>query len=285
MSHDIVIRASSTSGYADCQLRAIVQTMPRYLAEHGYRLNASRPHIGALVGSGVHGAGELGLTEKMKGSLTPLSALEDAGIETFRARMDEEAQEDGEVILDEVSGRVDLAEKQIRRMAGRWRIDILSTVRPAAVESRINAGIPGHDGVTLSGQADLLAVAFEEDGSTKLRDLKTGKICKAAVSHAPQLGCYSMLWRTLGHNPASASIDFLQRVKIDKDQPKTVVQDLDIDRCEEIAWSVVNDMASKARILAETGDPSHILTNPSSMLCSGKFCRAHGNKICPATRS
>jgi len=216
--------------------------------------------------------------------MTPRSVLEDAGIHTFRSRLAEEAEMGGELILDEVSASTDKAELQIRRMAGRWRIDILERVQPAAVESRIKAELPGHEGVVLSGQADLLALTYEGDGVLTLRDLKTGKRKMPAIKHAPQLGSYSLLWRTQGHEPQHASIDFLQRVPSTKEQPAVDEQPLDIYRCEGMAYAVIDDMASKARRLSNTGDPSHILTNPGSMLCSAKFCRAHGLPICPATR-
>ena len=282
---EIIIRASSTSGYADCQLMAVIAAMPGILRQHGHELHPSRPNIGALIGTGVHGAGEVGLTEKITGSLAPTSVLEEAGIDTFRKRLEEETEQGGPLVMDDDSPSTDKAELQIRRMTKRWRIDILERVRPVAVENRIEASLPGHPNVKLSGQSDLLALSMDgKSGAIVLRDLKTSRHKKTPLNHAPQIGCYSLLWRTKGQEPNQAQIDLLRRVREGKEQPCVEEQPLDIVRCENMAWAVLNDMAAKARLLADSGDPSHLITNPGSRLCSDKYCRAHGLPICAATR-
>lgn len=280
----ITIRASSTTNWTDCQLRAAVHSAPKMFADHGYDIRRPRANIGALVGSGVHGAAEPGLKERMlAGTVMPLDALEDAGVEAFRERRRIEADEVIEIVMDDDSPTTDDAERQIRRMVGAYRDGVLAHSHPVAVESRIEAELM--PGVTLSGQADLLHLDAGETGSVnRVRDLKTGRRKKPAMHHAPQLGSYSLLFRSKGYETGDGAIDYLPRVKLAKPQPPTEHMPLNILSAEQIAHAVLTDMGTKLLAFAADGDASRFIPNPGSMLCSYKFCRAHGCAVCPATR-
>lgn len=278
----ITIRASSTTSYLDCQLRAAAHSAPWLFAEHGWELAPPRSNIGALVGSGVHGAAEHALTERMlSGTVMPADAIEDAGIGAFRARRDEEAETAVEIVMDGDSPSMDDAETQIRRMARQYRLDVLQESEPVAVESRITATFV--EGVTLSGQADLLHL----DGRERhvVRDLKTGRRRLKATQHAAQIGSYSLLFRSMGYDTGAGQIDYLPRAALKKPQSEVEKMPLDIYAAEQIAHAVLTDMGTKLLAFAADGNPSRFIPNPASNLCSSRFCRAFGTPACPATRS
>ena len=278
----ITIRASSTTGYLDCALRAAAHSAPALFAEHGWELAPPRANIGALIGSGVHGAAEPALTERMlSGTVMPVDAIEDAGIEAFRSRRSEEAETVAEIVMDNDSPSMDDAERQIRRMARQYRTDVLQQSEPVAVESRITATFA--EGIVLSGQADLLHL----DGRERhvVRDLKTGRHRKAAMHHAAQLGSYSLLFRSKGYDTGGGQIDYLPRSALKKPQGAVEPMPLDIFAAEQIAHAVLTDMGGKLLAFAADGNPSRFLPNPSSNLCSYRFCRLFGTPACPATRS
>lgn len=282
MASDVItIRASSTSAWTDCQRRAAVHSAPKLFADHGFDIAPPRSNIGALVGSGVHGAAEPALKERMlNGSIMPLSAIEDAGIEAFRARKAEEGEIAAEIVMDGDSPTMDDAEAQIRRMARRYRDDVLVDAEPVAVESRVTAEFM--PGVELSGQADLLHL----DGRDRhvVRDLKTGRQRRKAVTHAAQIGSYSLLFRAIGFDTKEAQIDYLARVTLKKPQPEVEPQPLPLFEAERVAHAVLSDMGGKLLAFADDGDPGRFIPNPSGNLCSLRFCRAFGTDACPLTK-
>lgn len=276
----ITIRASSLPGYAECSLRAAVGAMPTVFAEHGHFLARPMANIGALVGSGVHGAAEVALREKMQGVETALDVMSDAGIAAFRERLAADAETG--LTLDKDSPTTAAAERQIVRMVRVVRESIVAEANPIMVESRIVAEL--RPGVLLSGQGDLLHL----DGGhaftvRRIRDLKTGRTMGPAGKHDAQIGSYSLLYRSRGHDTDTAQIDFVPRVRGDKDQPGVIVNARDIRACERLAWAVLNEFADKGLAFAADGNPSRFLPNPNSRLCSARFCRAHGTKTCSAT--
>lgn len=279
----IKIRASSLTGYVDCQLRTMLSAMPHIAQEHGHELKPYRPNIGALVGSGVHAAAELGLRQKMLGNIETSSAMMDAGVEAFHARMAEENEAGaGDLVMDEETPSLSVAEQQITRMARQYRFDVVADVVPVSVESRIECD--AGDGIILSGQSDVLALVREGEQRV-LRDLKTGRRKTSASKHMPQQGAYSLLERSLGHEVDAGQIDHLRRSPLKKAQEQVDSEAYDIVAAEQIATAVLMDFAAKAKRFAQSGDPGHALVNPGSFLCSPKFCRAHGCAVCPATHN
>lgn len=279
---EIILRSSSLSAFSDCQLRAAGIALAPIFRDHGHRLLPRRTHVGALIGSGVHAAGEVALKEKLlSGTVTPIDALEDAGIEGYRARWAQDAG-DFPVVMDEESPTREHGERQIRRMVGAYRRDVAERAEPLAVESRLECEV--EPGLILSGQADLLALDGAS-GKPTMRDLKTGRRRSTSPwKHAPQIGSYSLLVRSRGFLPEAAQIDLLQRVRDSAPQPGVEAQPLDIAATEQIATAVLHDFGAKARAFLVDGDPSRFLPNPGSFLCSPKFCPLHGSDACPATR-
>lgn len=274
----LVIRASSLPGYLDCQLRAAANSQGRLFAEHGHELRRGHGNIGAVVGSGVHAGAEFALSDRMMGRLSSLSACEDAAIEALRQRIEDEAGEG--LIFDEESPSQDKAERATRRMVAVYREDVAVIAAPVAVESRIEAEFA--PGVILSGQSDLLHLDLASGGH-RVRDLKTGRRHQPAAKHAAQVGAYSLLFRSRGHTTDGAQIDFLKRVRPDREQPRVLEEPLPIEGCERQAYAVLAEFSTKLRAFAADGDPGRFLPNATSLLCNSRFCRLHGQPACPAT--
>jgi hypothetical protein len=119
-----------------------------------------------------------------------------------------------------------------------------------------------------------------------LRDVKTGMAMPA--SYDAQLGAYSMLARTHGLDIKRGSIDFIQRVRRHAHQPAPVTKTTNLAHAETAAANIIKRIASaletfrlgdRRRNIA-AGDPWAFLANPSSNLCSPKYCPAWGTGFC-----
>lgn len=281
MEKDIVIRASSLPAFADCQLRAVAHSAPHLFVEHGFDLAPPRSNVGALVGSGLHGAGEVGLNEKMNsGTVAPASVLEDAAVAAFDLRWDEEVRGVVEIVMDGETPTRDVGRRALARMAVSYREGVLQDAEPVVVESRIKAVF--RPGMILSGQSDLLHLDAAAGGKI-VRDLKTGRRKQSAMKHGPQIGAYSALFGSIGFTTTGAMIDFIKREALGKPQPDVVSEPLSIEAAERMAHSIMTDFFGKIEGFARNGDPGLMIPNPSSQLCSAKFCRLHGKNACPAT--
>jgi hypothetical protein len=156
---------------------------------------------------------------------------------------------------------------------------VAPTVEPIRVEKRLEAEIS--PGFVLSGQSDMVC---REPQS--IRDLKTGT--RSPTSVAAQLGGYSLLNRSHHMSIETASIDWLKRVRETKPQPEPVSQKVKLEHAETAATMVIAHIIKgietfrrgdpERRILP--GDPWAFLANPSSILCSPKYCPAHGTEFC-----
>jgi hypothetical protein len=96
------------------------------------------------------------------------------------------------------------------------------------------------------------------------------------------------LARSHGHKIERAAIDFVKRVSPSKPQPLPVVNEAVIAHAETAAVSILRQMAmdihtfrngDEARRI-KPGDPWAFMANPSSMLCSAKWCPAWGTEFC-----
>lgn len=268
-----VVRASALSGYADCPRRAAARLFRRDIETAGYTLRETPHGIGATIGTAVHAGAALTLREKAAtGSLAPISAVEDCAIETYQTGAAE-----GVLFDHETPGGRD-AERQVRRMVRAYQDVVAPQIEPLMVEERLEAVTPF--GLVLTGQSDVLA---RETG--RLRDLKTGK---KRGHHKPQLGAYSLLARSNGHDARECCEDFVQRVGANKPQPDPLTFPHDIAAAETAAVNVLRHIADDLRVFRDgdapngvlPGDPWAFSANPASMLCSSKFCPAFGTDWC-----
>lgn len=271
----IIVRASSLSGWPDCDRRGAARTFKALVEAMGYTLRTTINSVGAAVGTGVHAGAKVILDEKAKtGTLPPESVATDAAIEALRERAEEG------VAYDKDTANLNDAELQVARMSRAYRNGVAPKVEPIVVEERFEANVPWtRYPMILSGQADVIA---REPG--RVRDLKTGR----RSHHRPQLGAYALLARTKTLDVTATSEDFIPRVSLKKPQPEAQTFDHDLDGCEAAAVAVLKHIDAQLDVFLHgdpargvaIGDPWAFLANPQSKLCSAKFCPAHGTKFC-----
>jgi hypothetical protein len=261
----LVIRASSLASYVDCPRRGIAKIAPSLLKDAGFDLNRTPQNVGACVGTAVHAGVEVSYAEKMRsGDLAPETAATDAAIDALR----KEASEG--VVWDGTTGDMRTAERQVQRMLRAYRRDIAPGVAPITIEQRLQAELA--PGVIVSGRADQ---AVHEPGG--IRDTKTGVMKR---SHVHQLGIYSLLRRSHGHQVDMLLEDFVPRVSVHKDQPPALTYTYNPVVAERAALATAYRVAADVEAFRASGDPHVFLANPASQLCSAKYCPAHGTKWC-----
>jgi PD-(D/E)XK nuclease superfamily len=272
----VVIRCSSLSAWPDCPRRGAARLFRLEIEAAGYRLRSAPRGIGAVVGTAVHAGAQSALEEKAQtGELPPVNLALDAA----RDRLVEEIGR-GEVAYDAATGTRADALRQVISMTRVYHRAVAPGVLPIIVEERLEAEVA--PGVILSGQPDV--VAREPH---KVRDLKTGARA-AAGSHAPQLGGYSLLARSHGLDIVEAEIDFVQRVGAGKPQPEPTSKVVAVALAETAASNILRSIEGDLRTFRDgdaarrvlPGDPWAFQANPNSILCSAKFCPAHGTDFC-----
>ncbi|MDE1990470.1 MAG: hypothetical protein KGI82_08375, partial [Betaproteobacteria bacterium] len=167
---------------------------------------------------------------------------------------------------------------QIVRMVDTFQRAVAPEIEPVIVEERMEADTGF--GLVLTGQSDVLA---REPG--RLLDLKTGK---RQSTHAPQIGAYSLLSKSHGLTVNEAAVKFIQRVPISKSQPEPVTTPYELAQAENAAVNVLRHIHGDLKVFREgdaatgilPGDAWAFPANPSSMLCSAKWCSAWGTQFC-----
>jgi hypothetical protein len=268
-----LVRCSALSSYPDCPRRGAARLFQDEIEAAGYALRRTGSGIGASIGTSVHAGAAMTLTEKMlTGRLAPLDAVTDCAVEAFRT------ETAAGVAYDAETTSAHDAEQQIVKMVRAYQAVIAPAIEPITVEEQLEAETDF--GIILTGKSDLLA---RDDGG--LRDLKTGK---RQSHHRPQIGGYSLLIQANGLPVTSAHVDFIQRVPVKKPQPEPVTDDYDLAGSEKAALSVLRHIAAdidafrngSEELGIEPGDAWAFTANPSSMLCSDKYCAAYGTDFC-----
>ncbi len=269
----VLVRSSSLSGYPDCPRRAATKLFPREIEAAGYTLRSLPSNVGAAVGTGVHAAAAMILKEKAaNGNLPPLNVATDAAVEELRNAVNQGITWDKETpVLNE-------AELQVARMVQVYRHQVAPMVDPLIVEERLEAQVS--PAIVLTGQSDVIA---REPG--RVRDLKGGKVMGM---HAPQIGSYSLLARSNAIDVTDAVVDWIPRVPLKKPQPDAVTYRYDVSIAETAAVNVLRHIESDLATFRIgdmerhllPGDPWAFVANPSSKLCSAKWCPAHGTDFC-----
>lgn len=275
MTPPIIARASSLPGYTDCPRRWATRALSSTIRGFGYTLNQTPISIAASVGTGVHGGAAHLLNAKMNGREAKTKDAEDVAVEEFRTALTEAEK----VSTDDVTPNVNAAERQIARMVVSYAVEVLPVVSPLAVEGRLHADAGG--GLILSGQSDLLCRTPDD----AIEDIKTGK---KRGNYRPQYGSYSLLTRTHGGCVLTVRERFIQRAPLTKPQPSIMTTVFDVAACETAARRILDHIADDVAVFLcgapeigiRAGDAWAFSANPSSMLCSPKWCPAFGSNFC-----
>lgn len=270
------VRASSLTGYPDCPRRWASSALRDELRTAGYEIRDSQRGIGAAIGTAVHAGACQTLRAKIgTGVPCPDSEATDATVQALQEQTAEGVEFDRDI-----KSRND-GEQVALRMLRVYRAQVAPQIQPLTVEERLEIQLTPD--LVLTGQSDVIA---REPG--KLRDLKTGARKR---NHLPQLGAYALLNRVNGLNVESGGVDFIARVAPHKPQPDADIYSIPLAQAEVAAVSILRHITraiSGFRSGADgilPGDPWHFPANPSSMLCSAKWCTAHGTEFCREHRN
>jgi hypothetical protein len=245
------------------------------IEESGHRLRRLPTGIASLIGTSVHASAEYALSQKLhSGELPPLSAASDCGRDALQGQL-----AGGEIAFDTVTNTRAAAVAQTISMVKVYHRCTAPLIEPTHIEQRFEAAIS--DGVVLSGQPDLVCV---EPG--QIDDLKTG--AREPGNHNAQIGAYSLLVKSHKLAIQLGVIDFIKRVPIGKPQPEPVRITVPLSIAEQTAANVLRHVIDDLRVFREgddrlgllPGDPAAFLANPNSVLCSEKYCSAHGTSFC-----
>lgn len=261
------IRASSLPSYMDCSRRAAAKAWQAEISEAGYDLNRLPPSAGGALGTASHAAAEYMMQWKIDtGELAPVDEAIAYAVEKFGMEI-----ADG-VVWDDATPNKNTAliqmEKQIRAY-----VPVMETFTPLALELSLKADVG--DGFTLSGHVDIITT----DGT--IRDEKYGALNRP---YQAQLGAYSLLGRSNGYDVRGIVIDWIQRVGKTKPQPPCQSYTYDSVESEEAAHGII--LRVKQDLTAFREDPDGLWrcwpANPMSLMCSDKYCPAHGTNFCDA---
>jgi hypothetical protein len=240
----------------------------------GYQFGSRAPLISGCVGTGLHGVQKYALTEKAADRAPVLKAGVDAGMDTFLAEV-----ADG-VEYDETTRNGNHAYEQISVMARALLSEVIPDIEPAIDAS----GQPvlecyreaiAIDGFRLTGSLDVETI--ESD----IGDTKTGK---SGFGYDAQLGGYSLLKRAnTGTGARDLFVDHVPRVPISKPYPGTQRIMYRTAMCEMVAYNTIKHLARDVLNFQATQSPWAFLANPSSQLCSPRYCIAFGTPWCEQT--
>lgn len=260
------IRCSTLPDYADCSRRAAVKLFKNDIRRAGFEVRQTGTGAAAAVGTAFHKAAEILLRQKMEtGTLASLADATDAGIEAFKT-----AAQDGPE-WDAKTPDAGAAAAQIIMLTAAFH-QVAQDITPVALELELTADMG--DGYELTGHIDLVA---QRETGVSVDDYKTGK--PGRPYHA-QLGGYSLLARSHGYNVIDTGIYTIPRGSIKKPQAAPEYHTYAVDITERTAAATLDRIKVDHAAFLASGNEYIFPANPSSMLCSEKYCPAHSTNFC-----
>lgn len=219
--------------------------------------------VGAAVGTATHSGVSWILGEKVDtGTLGNETEADHRALTSLDEALAKGCQ------WDDTTNNLNTAQKQVLRQVATFRISTAPHLRPVAIEQRLTSRFS--ERLTVSGQADIC----EGDA---VNDLKTGVQRRA---NAPQYGTYSLLRRAHGHTVNRLTEVYVPRARITKPQPEPQLHHIPVEAAEQAAYGILRRIEFDVTAFEKTGEPWSFLANPTSMLCSDRYCPAHGTAFC-----
>lgn len=255
------IRSSMLPAYFDCSRRAAAKQFGELVSKAGFTLRETSPSVGSSFGTAAHSGMEFMLRHKLENFVV---GCQQQALEIAMEKLTEEAK-DG-VEWDDTTPNIQTARFQMSRVIAE-SYEFAHTIIPKAVELEVSAD--AGDGFEISGHIDYLTGG--------VRDFKSGALHRPYQS---QLGCYSLLAKANGHKVDDAAIDWIPRAPKTKPQPPVQSESYPLDTCERAAWSTIQRIKRDVIAFQASGDPYEFPANPMTMMCSERFCSAHGTSFC-----
>ena len=261
-------RVSYLATYHDCSRRGAARMFPKQVKEAGFSLaSGDGPSpVYRSFGTAAHQAITYAAECRIDDAMPSTADMLDIGVNAFRQEIADGCE------WDDTTRNINDAAEQIRRIVVAYHGLVLPGLKPVMVEKELKA-----DGGTfrLIGHADIIC-------PDEIRDIKTGAM---SFAHYVQLGGYAILARAHKlSNPKRLVVDWFKRTR--KHEPPLSVPSVEnIDQYINIARATANRAIRDYQLFEETGNPLVAFPeNPSSKLCSPKFCTAYGTDFCPITK-
>lgn len=265
------ISASATPTAHDCMRRCASKAFGarkpkesrfgKLLIEAGFEFPKRGTNYGQVVGSSIHD-----VVDKFISTGNEEESLQ-SGIDYLYENC---SNAEG----DSTTPTIKMAEHQTV-LIGKYVVrNILPTLDIAFHEMELKATL--NKNFILTGHIDI--GAFDENDQINIRDWKFGK---NANGYGAQIGCYDYLldaneWNTSGKH----FIDHIPRTKTTiKHTPITI----NAEKANLLARGTVRNIVNAVNQFEKSGNPEVFIANPSSSLCSAKFCPAFGTSFCPYT--
>ncbi|MCD6307389.1 MAG: PD-(D/E)XK nuclease family protein, partial [Candidatus Latescibacteria bacterium] len=252
------VRASGLSSWTDCPRRGAARMFKQQIADRGFSLRTSLPRfVSSAIGTAVHAGAEYVLRSKIDNVPFNIEMMIDMAVVKYREEID-----DG-VTYDQITGTGNDAERQIEIMCRAYFHGVAPDITPYATEMAFNVVLP--NGMPLSGHPDVLC-------DIGIRDIKTGR---SPEKYHIQLGIYNALVELHegGQFPLTY-VDWIPRVHVDKPYPGPTTITYNTAVCKAEAKAVAAQVQSQTEEFVKTSNPLTFPANPSSILCSDKYCPA-----------
>lgn len=264
VSDDTVrFRLSGLNSWHDCQRRVAAGSFVEKIVGLEDVLQKENNQIGSSVGTACHAGVESLLLSKLEGLTPNVRHAQEFAIETLKEQL-----QDSEIAMDNETSNINEAIQQVAQITKIYEKYVLPFRDPKIIEDRFNF-IAGR--VEFSGQLDLQL----QNGD--ISDLKTSK--KLGI-YFPQLGGYSIAMKRNGKEVGEhVEIVHIPRLKLKKDPYARVVK-YNTSASERVALSYMMQIQDTYERFLDDNNPDIFKANPSSTICSDKYCRAYGTDFC-----
>jgi hypothetical protein len=259
------IRSSMLTSYCDCPRRAAAKQWRKMLEDMGYTIKRLPFSIGAAIGTSVHVSSKLILDNKKNtGVINNVSESIDLGISELDNQISEGIQ------YDSTTQTKNEAQQQIQTIIWTFGDHVAPTINPRETEIYRKAQIEPE--ITFDGSCDI------ETSEDAIIDTKSGARLRPCQA---QLGGYSILKKSTSGTSASAvSQNYIPRTAVKKTFPGPINQIYDVGLCERAAFAMIHCIARDVKTFIKTQNPWSFPANPTSMLCSEKWCPAYKTNFC-----
>lgn len=246
--------------------------MVAMLEEAGFHPPKSeRSGAAAVVGTAAHAFAMRILEAKIAGSdisgvdASLISEAKDAANDSISKELSERGVEwDAEIHSRDKAFQLVMA-------LGSVFAEFADTFNPVEVEFSMSGLLAKGEGsspsVYLSGHGDIREV------DNRIRDLKFGR---KAAGYQFQLGGYAILSKAEGKDATGLTIDHFPRKKTIEYKRS----DYNTMACGSEAFKLLQRTIESVRAFERSGSPNCFHANPSSQLCSQKWCPAFGTPFC-----
>jgi hypothetical protein len=232
----------------------------------GFKVEKRKPHIGGATGTAVHAAIAAMLTVKRDTLqvVTDIDKVLVKPLEEFSEAMKEGAE------FDATTKTIDQAMLHIKQQTRVFAAKVLPRIHPKLIEYKVSAPITA--GYELVGTLDSF------DNANFVHDAKTGTRDK---NHIYQIGGYILGLENEGERVQGAQVDWLKRTNKPADP---VHETYPVRGAKEAAFAMSHRIVQDHKLFMETGNEWAFTANPNTVLCSKKYCPAHGTNFCALGR-